>query len=58
MATSSILENIYIQDSDEVKKFLKAMDQAINTKPKPVKNQSKVVELKGKAIRDYFKKDT
>ena len=54
MATSSILENIYIQDSDEVKKFLKAMDQAINTKP--IKSKCKVVELKGKAIRDYFKK--
>ena len=57
MATSSMLENVYIQGPEEVEQFFKAVDKAMKAKPKPTKRKSKIIWLKGKELRDFNKKN-
>lgn len=56
MATKSILKNVNIKDKRLAHTFVEALEQAENTKYKPVQLSKNCKELTGDNIKQFFDK--
>lgn len=56
MATKSILKNVHIGDKQFVRTFVKALDEAEDTKYKPAQLTREYKEITGDKIKEFFGK--
>ncbi|MCI9154661.1 MAG: hypothetical protein HFH20_12955 [Ruminococcus sp.] len=56
MATKSILKNVNISDKQFARTFVKALDEAEDTKYKPAQLTRECKEITGDKIKEFFGK--
>ncbi len=56
MATNSFLKNINIKGRSQTQKLVSALERSESNRGKEVTMNRSVVEIKGDAIKDFFKR--